>query len=381
MINRKQLFSFIVMLSTVLISACSQADQTPESQQNPSAEIQQASSTQEVTQEGNCLEVSLTGTMGGPAIFNGLAGSGTLVKFGSVANNCGDVMLQFDAGRGTAIRLSELGVPVNKLDAVFITHLHSDHTVGLVDIMQTRWHFFGKPLDLVCSADKTAQKPAPRTLSCDNFGQHIADAAMEAGEIAQRSIESNKRDSAGPSAMVNFISVESGADNTPTEVWSSGEVSVLAVASQHIPGHLSYRVNTPQGSVVIGGDAGNNVPSPPRPNSTSAAVEALAKDADVLVHSTMHPVFGPDGGSNFPPKIFFRQSTAGDLGALSKRANVANLMLTHLIPAIGAKSVGPYQVPGGPLTAADYEKAVAESDYQGAVHVGTDKLTLRLPAN
>jgi len=52
-----------------------------------------------------------------------------------------------------------------------------------------------------------------------------------------------------------------------------------------------------------------------------------------------------------------------------------------MIPPIGAKSVGPYKVPGGALTEADYEKAVAESDYQGKVYVGKDKLTLRLPAN
>ena len=376
-----KVFSSIMILSTVMISACSQAQQSP--QENAQQETEQLAqqATQANEEQSTCLEVSLTGTMGGPSIFNGLAGSGTLVKYGSVDSGCSDVMLQFDAGRGTAIRLSELGVGVNQLDGVFITHMHSDHTVGLVDIMQTRWHFFGKPLDLVCSADKQAAKPTPRTLSCDNFGKHIADAALQSGEVAQRSAESNKRDSAGPSSMVNFIAVEAGADNAPAEVWSSGDVSVVAVASKHIPGHLSYRVNTPQGSVVIGGDAGNDVVSPPRPNSTSAAVEALAQDADVLVHSTMHPVFSPDGGSTFPAKIFYRQSTAGDLGALSKRANVANLMLTHMIPPIGAKSVGPYKVPGGALTEADYEKAVAESDYQGKVYVGKDKLTLRLPAN
>lgn len=329
-----------------------------------------------------CMEVVLTGTMGGPSIFNGLAGSGTLVRYGSVANNCGDVKLQFDVGRGTSLRLSEVGVAVNQLDAVFITHLHSDHTVGLVDLLQTRWHFFGKPLDLVCSVDKYAEKPSPRTLSCANFADHIADAAEQGGEIAQRSIESKKRNSEGPSSVANVISVDYDAKlngGAPIEVWKSGDVSVLAIESKHIPGHLSYRVNTPSGSVVIGGDAGNDLPAPPRPNSTSAAVEALAQDADVLVHSTMHPIFGPGQGSSFPAPIFYRQSTASDLGALAERAKVSHLMLTHLIPPLGAASVGPYKVPGGALSEQDYQDAVAESNYQGAVYVGKDKLTIRLP--
>ncbi len=356
----KRVTIILAAISSLLISACSQA------------------------QSETCVEVSLTGTMGGPSIFNGLAGSGTLVKYGLVENDCNDVQLQFDAGRGTSLRLSELGVGVNQLDALFLTHLHSDHTVGLVDIVQTRWHFFGKPLDLVCSADKHAEKPSPRTLSCANFAEHIADAALEAGEIAQRSIESSKRDADGPSSAVNVIAVEFEATdqaNTPTEVWRSGDVSVKAIESKHIPGHLSYRVDTPSGSIVIGGDAGNDLAKPPRPNSTSAAVEVLAQDADVLVHSTMHPIFGPNQGSDFPAAIFYRQSTAGDLGALAKRANVANLMLTHLIPPLGAASVGPYKVPGGALEESDYTDAVDQSKYDGRVYVGRDKLTLRLPAS
>ena len=330
----------------------------------------------------SCLEVSLTGTMGGPATYGSLAGSGTLVKYGSVESDCGDVYLQFDAGRGTSLRLSELGVPLNKLNAVFITHLHSDHSVGLVDIFQTRWHFLGKPLDLVCSADQTVKKPNPRTMSCANFGRHIADAALHSGEVAQRSGESKKRNHAGPVSVVNYIPV--GAGRLPTKpeiVWQSGDVAVKAVASKHIPGHLSYRVDTPKGSVVIGGDAGNDMAKPPRLNSTSAAVELLAKGADILVHSTVHPVFGPEEGSTFPAHIFYRQSTAGDLGAMAKRTGVKHLMLTHLIPALGAVSHGPFVVPGGPLGEDDYLAAVNVSKYRGKVYVGRDLMSLRLPVN
>jgi ribonuclease Z len=54
----------------------------------------------------------------------------------------------------------------------------------------------------------------------------------------------------------------------PQVVWSKGDVRVSAIRSTHIAGHASYRVDTPAGSVVIGGDAGNDLPAPPRPAAT-----------------------------------------------------------------------------------------------------------------
>ncbi len=329
-------------------------------------------------QNDHCMEVTLTGTLGGPAFHKDLAGSGTLVRYGTVESGCSDVFLQFDAGRATGMRLSQLGVAANKVDAVFITHLHSDHTVGLIDLLQTRWHFFGGPMDLICSDDITVKGTHPREMSCGNFGKNITAAAEIAGEIAQRSSESKKRESAGPTSMVNFMPVTLPLPSTPRGVWQSGDVAVSAIASTHIAGHLSYRVDTPAGSVVIGGDAGNEKAAPPRESSTSAGVELISKNADVLVHSTIHPNFGPDNGSTFPANIFYRQSSSTDLGALAKRAGVKNLMLTHLIPVLGADSHGIYPVPGGALSEADYEQSARESGYKGKVYVGKDLMTLRL---
>ena len=97
-----------------------------------------------------CMRVTLTGTQGGPPVFQGQAGSGTLVQYGDESNNCGAINLQFDAGRGTTQRLSQAKTPVGKLQAIFFTHLHSDHTEGLADMMQLRWHFgsAGPKIDL-----------------------------------------------------------------------------------------------------------------------------------------------------------------------------------------------------------------------------------------
>ena len=326
-----------------------------------------------------CIEISLTGTLGGLGAYKGLAGAGTLVRVGTVENNCSDIFLQFDTGRGTSTRLAELDVALTQLDAVFITHLHSDHTVGLVDMMQTRWHYFGKPIDLVCSADVAVDGDHARVMSCGDFGEHISDAALLAGEIDQRASESAKRNQDGPQALVNFIPVDLPLPTEPKVVWQSGDVTVKAIASKHIPGHLSYRVDSPAGSVVIGGDAGNDKSAPPRDNSTSANVEKLAKGADVIVHSTIHPNFGPDSGSTFPAPIFYRQSTSTDLGAMAKRAGVKHLMLTHLIPVLGAEKHGIYPVPGGALHEDDYIESTKESGYEGAIYVGKDLMTLRLP--
>jgi len=167
-------------------------------------------------------------------------------------------------------------------------------------------------------------------------------------------------------------------ENPGTVVWYKGDVRVSAIASKHIPGHLSYRVDSPAGSVVIGGDAGNDIAKPPRASSTSEAVERLARDADVLVHSVMHPVFSPDAGSNFPPLAFYRQSTATDLGAMAQRAGVKHLVFTHLIPALDTASHGPFRVPSGPLKKADFESAAETGGFSGHIHVGTDLFTLRL---
>lgn len=328
-------------------------------------------------QAAPCLIVTLTGTQGGPPAFNGLAGPGTLVSYGDDSNDCATVRLQFDAGRGTTMRLSQLRVFPAQLNAVFFTHMHNDHTEGFPDLIQLRWTFNGTEpkLDTVCTADVVS--PAGFTVSCKNFTAHVADAFVHSGEIAQRHSEIASRTAGGPAELINTMIFE--PRDEPHVVWSSDSVKVSGIRSTHIPGHVSYRVDTPAGSVVIGGDAGSDVLAPPRSSSTSDQVERLSKGADIIVHSTIHPVLAPDNGSGFFPHAYYRQSTASDLGGLAQRAGVKFLMLTHLIPPIGADRQGPFKVPGGPLTEADYKKAAQGGGFTGTVIVGSDLTSLRLP--
>src|SRR5204862_6268500 len=60
-------------------------------------------------------------------------------------------------------------------------------------------------------------------------------------------------------------------------------------------------------------------------------------------------------------------------------AGAKHLVLTHLIPPPGAPQQGPWKVPGGALTEADYRKAAQDGGFGRNVIVATDLASLRLP--
>jgi ribonuclease Z len=67
-------------------------------------------------------------------------------RFGpSTLIEAGDHVILIDAGRGATMRLFQLGVPIGRIDALFLTHFHSDHTVGIPDLWLTGWlsSYFG----------------------------------------------------------------------------------------------------------------------------------------------------------------------------------------------------------------------------------------------
>src|SRR3970282_1176248 len=45
----------------------------------------------------------------------------------------------FDAGAGVMRRMAAAGLPIDGVTAAFISHLHSDHTLGLPDLILTSW--------------------------------------------------------------------------------------------------------------------------------------------------------------------------------------------------------------------------------------------------
>jgi ribonuclease Z len=77
------------------------------------------------------IKVTLLGT-GGPPPSVDRFGPSTLVEAGAEK-------FLFDAGRGSLQRLFQIGIPFSHINGLFLTHLHSDHVVGIPDLWLTGW--------------------------------------------------------------------------------------------------------------------------------------------------------------------------------------------------------------------------------------------------
>jgi ribonuclease Z len=77
------------------------------------------------------IKVTLLGTGAPPPVMD---------RFGpSILVEAGSQKLIFDVGRGAIQRLTQIQVRPKDINGVFLTHLHSDHTVGFPDLWLTGW--------------------------------------------------------------------------------------------------------------------------------------------------------------------------------------------------------------------------------------------------
>jgi ribonuclease Z len=281
--------------------------------------------------------VTLTGT-GGPPITPGRAGAGVFVKYK-------DVVVQFDAGRATSNRLIEAGLRLADLDAVFITHIHSDHVFGLAELVLSRW--------IETQFDEVA---TPLSIFAPSGG---------AARFVKRMLEPYdedihlRREHMGSREVV-LDAQEFPASFTPVEVWASPDRAVVvesvAVHHEPVPDAVAYKVTTPDGSVVISGDT-----------RVCQEVEDFSRHANVLVHEAFrHAPLAPLI-KHFPSinSILVYHADPIALGAMAQRAQVNTLMLTHLGPP-----------PQNEVDEQGFSDDVKAGGYTGHVLVGRDLLSV-----
>lgn len=196
------------------------------------------------------FRVSLLGT-GNPVPRIARAGNSTLVE-------AGQQKLVFDFGRNASTRLWQLGIPLGKIDAFFLTHFHSDHTIGFPDLWLTGWlqpAYGGRSVPL--------ELHGPRgTLE---FANGLTQAF--ASDIATR-----QKDEGTP---LDGVMINAHDDSTGV-VYAKDGVKVIAFNNDHgvnIKPSFGYRVEYRGHAVVISGDT-----------RYSPEVVKQAKGVDLLVH-------------------------------------------------------------------------------------------------
>jgi len=160
----------------------------------------------------------------------------TAERFGSaILVEAAGKRLLFDCGRGAVIRLTQAGVSPSEIDGLFLTHLHSDHVVGIPDLWLSGW-FLGRDRPLPVWGPKGTRSMSEHLTQAFAFDIRIREAAPESLPAKGAKIEAKE--------------IEQG------NVYDDGSVRVSAFAVDHgnVKPAFGYRVDYGGHSVVISGD-------------------------------------------------------------------------------------------------------------------------------
>lgn len=186
-----------------------------------------------------------------------------------------------------------------KLRVAFVTHLHSDHTVGYPDLIFTPWTVGRRvPLDVY----------GPKGLKA--MTEHILEAYRV--DIETRTNPDGNQRTFPEGHNVNVHEITAGV------VYKDSNVTVTAFATTHAMESYGYRFDTPDRSIVISGDT----------NPTQATIDAC-HGCDVLIHEAETPAWlatRPETFQRFAAKY---HTTTAELAQLALKANPGLLILYH----------------------------------------------------
>jgi len=268
-------------------------------------------------------------------------------RFGpSTLIEAGGKRLLIDAGRGATIRLSQLGVPLGSIDALLLTHYHSDHTSGIPDLWLTGWlrSHFG-----------TRQKPF-RIIGPIGAKELMSNLERAYALDIKIRIEDEKLPPAGIATDVT----EFANDGV---VYDGGGVRVTAFEVDHgdaIKPAYGYRVEYGGRVAVISGDTRYN-----------ENVIRHGNGADLLIHEVAiaRPELLKEA---YIQPIIAHHTTAEEAGKIFSLTKPKLAAYTHLV-FLASEDIAPATV----------EELIAETrkTYAGPLQVGEDLMSFDIAAD
>lgn len=265
-------------------------------------------------------------------------------RFGpSTLIEAGDHTLLIDAGRGATIRLFQIGVPIGSIDALLLTHFHSDHTVGIPDLWLTGWlssHFANRrrPFNVIGPAGTTKLMHHLEAAYAHDIEIRVADEKLAREHVAIATREFDK-------------------DGI---VYQAGDLRVIAFTVDHgeaIKPACGYRIEYRGRVAVISGDTRYN-----------ANVLRYGAGADLLVHEVaMAP---PELlGEVYIQRILNHHTSPQDAGRVFAQTKPKIAAFTHLV-MLASDTV--------PAPGIEELIAATRETYAGPLIVGEDLLSFEI---
>jgi ribonuclease Z len=203
-------------------------------------------------------------------------------------------------------QLAAAGLPrIKDVEATFITHLHSDHTLGYPDLIFTTW-VMGRRGPLRIFGPSGLRRMTDRLL----------DAWQEDVELRISGLERETR----AWLEVKVTEIKAGV------IYDRDGVRVRAFPVRHAEWKqaFGYRIDAGGRAVTISGDA-----------APSEALVEVAKGTDLLIHevyieSRLRPENRP-GGERWPEYMRAAHTSNVELGKLAARIQPRLLVLHHVL--------------------------------------------------
>jgi len=276
-----------------------------------------------------------------------------------VAVIAGPALYVVDAGSGASRSLFRLRLPQGRVQAVFLTHFHSDHIDGLGELMLQRW------VGGAHAAPLPVYGPSGVETVVDAFRRaYSQDAAYRVAHHGAEVVPP-----AGAGGAPRSFAVPLDGEASIVVDHGGLEVTVFRVDHSPVEPAVGYRFAYGGRSVVVSGDT-----------TKSANLQHFARDVDLLVHEALSPELvavmnrgaARAGAANIEKimaDIVEYHTSPVEAAEVAREAHVRHLLFYHIVPPL----------PLAPLH--ELFLAGVSDVYDGPVTLGRDGTFISLPTD
>ncbi len=275
-----------------------------------------------------------------------------------VAVAAGEKLFVVDAGTGGARNLTRMGYPLGEIEALFLTHFHSDHIDGLGEMAVLRWVNSGSRTPL------PVYGPEGVTEVVEGFNRAYAPDAVYRND--------HHGDGVAPLSGAGMepmgIAIPDGGESLVVYDQGGLKVEVIAVEHRPVSPSVAYLFTYQGRTILVSGDTVKN-----------PDIEKFAKGVDLLVHEALSRKMvgimnaaakktGNEITARITADILDYHTTPVEAAEIARDAGVGHLLYYHIVPPLIAPGAEALWLEGVDEVFDDYT-------------LGVDGVTFSLPPN